>query len=106
MLSKELKDKMYIMRMLSDIHSVAILQELVNAKAPVLHRELSDVVLVLQHETSNMQWNIRELERIGIVEIIPDKEHIVSYRLDPGMDEFCAELIKLLFSTAKAPTLN
>ena len=106
MLSKELKDKMYIMRVLSDVHSIAIIQELVNASVPIPHRELSNAVLVTQHETRNMQWNIRELERIGIIEIIPDKEHIVLYRLDPGMDEFCAELIKLLFSTSKAPTLN
>lgn len=101
MINKVIKDRMYIMRTLSDIHSIAILQELYAANAPIPHRTLTDAVLVIQKETVNMQGSIRELQRIGIVEALESKEHIVEYRLNPAMDDFCRELVALIFNGVK-----
>jgi|SRR5882762_2846971 len=107
MLSKELKRKQYILKVLSDIHSVTIILELVNArdagKYPMLHNELSYLVNVAQHEAINWQWAKRELvDNLGIVELLveegkPYGPDSISYRLNPQMDSFCAELIEMMF---------
>jgi hypothetical protein len=97
MITREQHHQMEVMRLFSFIATIAIIRELVAAKDPVPHKALSFAVNVLEAEVINMQYQVQNLERLGIIELIGDKEEIVCYRLKPDMDAFSAGLIKLLF---------
>ena len=111
MLSKELRRKQGILRVLSDVHSVAILLELVDARDtgqyPVSHKDLNALVNVLHHETINWQWSKQKLvDDLQVVEMLVDETKPngvdnISYQLNPNMDAFSAQLIEMLFKGEK-----
>src|SRR5215471_422963 len=84
MLNPELKHKMAVMRALTFVESITILEVLHGSKDPVPHKVLADAVLVVQHESLNMQAHLRTLEQLGMIETIREDGN-VSYRLNAGM---------------------
>src|SRR5437588_7482433 len=111
MISDELKQKCNVFMRLSSImkdeNSLAILLELVRCKHigkyPVPHKYLSTLE-IFEQAFFNFQYSKQRLiDDLGIVEMLveegkPYGPESISYQLNPNMDQFCVELIEILFS--------